>query len=89
MKNKASYKERYLLSISETLSLKEISLLLGVGLSTASKIRSKALDYCIVNDIPLYTQQVPTEVVLIVTGRSSQYYYDKYLLESKVKPLGA
>lgn len=89
MKSKISYKDRYLLSISETLSVKEISLLLGVGSASASKIRSKALNYCIDNDIPLYTQQVPTEAVLIVAGKSIDYYFNKYMLEHKLELQGA
>ena len=79
-----SYKERYLLAISENLSIKQISLLVGVGASKASKIRSKAIDYCIMNDIPLYTQQVPTEAVLAVIGKTIDYYYSKYEQEQKV-----
>ncbi len=84
-----SYKERYLLAISENLSIKQISLLLGIGSSMASKIRSKALDYCILNDIPLYSQQVPTEAVLAVTGKTVDYYYTKFLQEQKVLLQGA
>ncbi len=89
MKSKISYKDRYMLSISETLTVKEIGLLLGVCDNKASKIRSQALDYCIMEDIPLYTREVPTEAVLKVSNKSIDYYYNKYLLELKLEPQGA
>ena len=83
MNKKISWKDKYLLSISETLSLKDIANLCDVGISKASDIRKQALDYCILNDIPIYTRHVPTEAVLAVINRDIEYFYNRMCLENR------
>lgn len=83
MNKKISWKDKYLLSISETLSLKDIEKLCDVGSSKASDIRKKALDYCILNDIPIYTRYVPTEAVLAIINHDIEYYYNRMCLENR------
>ncbi len=82
MNKKTSWKDKYLLSISETLSLKDIEKLCDVG-SKASDIRKQALDYCILNDIPIYTRYVPTEAVLAIINHDIEYYYNRMCLENR------
>ncbi len=83
MLKKLTWKEKYILSLSENMSLKDIMRLRDIGQPTAIKIRNKAIEYCIRNGIEFNTRLVPTEAVLIVTGHDIQYYYDKMVLESK------
>ncbi|WP_294561864.1 hypothetical protein [uncultured Traorella sp.] len=83
MNKKTSWKDKYLLSISETLSLKDIEKLCDVGSSKASDIRKQALDYCILNDIPIYTRYVPTEAVLAIINHDIEYYYNRMCLENR------
>lgn len=83
MKNKISWKEKYILSLKENLTLKDIMLLRDVNQKVASDIRNKAIHYCISNDIQLYSKAVPSEAVLIVTKKDINYYYNKMILESK------
>ena len=79
--SRASWCERYLISISEFISIKGIMLLRDCGQTAASKIRQEAIKYCITNNIEIYGRNIPTEAVLIVTNRDIEYYYGKMLLE--------
>lgn len=83
MKHSISWKEKYFLSLKENLSLKEIMLLRDVNQKVATLIRNEAIDYCISNDIPIYTKAVPSEAVHIVTNKDIEYYYKKMVLESR------
>ena len=85
MKCKAEWYERYVLSISEELTVKEIMTLRGVGQATALKIRKKAIKYCLMNDIDIMGIRTPTIAVLEVTRLDIQYYYDKLVLETRAK----
>lgn len=83
--NKSSWKEKYLLSLSEEMNSSEIMQLRGVNKKEALRIRKEALDYCHSNGIQVIGQRVPTEAVLKVTDKTIEYYYQKMLLEAKAK----
>lgn len=83
MKNKITWKEKYILALKENLTLKDIMLLRDTNQKVATEIRNKAIHYCISNDIQLYSKSVPSEAVLIVTKKDIDYYYNKMILESK------
>ena len=79
-----SWIERYRLSISENLSIKEIMQLRNVGQPKALEIRKKAIEYCLMNEIEISCNRVPTEIVLMVTSCSVDYYYKKMIQENEV-----
>lgn len=83
MRKSISWHDKYLLCLKEGLSIKEIMNLCEVGSSKASNIRSKAINYCLEYDIPIYSRFVPTEAVLSVINRDIEYYANKMTLESK------
>jgi len=85
MRKKLTWSEKYILSISEYLSIKQIMALRDVGQPAAINIRRRALAYCARNGIEFNTRLVPTEAVLAVTGHDSEYYYQKMLQESRLK----
>lgn len=85
MLNKCSWKERYLLSLSEEMNSSQIMQLRNVNRKEALKIRRQAIDYCKNHGIRLVGQKVPTEAVLKSTGKDIDYYYKKYTLEAKAK----
>ena len=78
-----SWSEKYMLSLTEEMTGKDIMKLRGVSFSKAQTIRNKAVEYCLIHDIEIGAKKVPTEVVLIVTGHDINYYYEKMLLEAK------
>lgn len=80
-----SYKDRYILSISEFLNSKGIMQLLNCNQNVALKIRKEAIKYCINNHITIYGKNsIPTEAILKVSNRDIDYFYQKMLLEAKV-----
>lgn len=81
---KITWKEKYSLALKETLNTKEIMMLREVGQPKALKLRQLAIEYCIMNNIPIDGRKVPTEAVFKVTGLNLSYYYDKMLLEAKI-----
>lgn len=82
---KHTWKERYLISISEELSTQEIMILRNVNKKQALLIRQEAIKYCQQNNIAQSGYKVPAVAVLKVTDREVDYYYNKMLLESKAK----
>lgn len=84
MRNKTTWTNRYKLAISETITLREIELLLDCGQPKAIEVRQKAIEYCSINNIEMYSRCVPTEAVLKVIRKDIDYYYDKMLLETKI-----
>ena len=88
MIKKLSWSDKYLLSLKEEFTLKEIAQLRDVGLSSASRIRQEAINYCLKNDIPIVSRFVPSIAVLEVTKKGIDYYYDKMILERKALPQG-
>lgn len=80
-----SWKERYLLSLTEEMSAKDIMRLRGVNNKEALRIRKESIEYCKKNGIRIVGQKVPTEAVLKVTGKDIDYYYSRMLLEQKAK----
>ena len=85
MHKQLTWSEKYILSISEYLSIKQIMALREIGQPSASKIRKRAVAYCVENGIEFTTRLIPTEAVLAVTGRDSEYYFQKMLQESRLE----
>lgn len=84
MKKHLSWKEKYILALKEEFTVKDIMQLRDVGQPRALEIRNKAINYCLLNNITLYTRKVPVEAILEVTGYNLEYYYDKMLKEKEV-----
>lgn len=82
---KISWYEKYLLTLEENLTVKEIMNLRSVGQSTALEIRKKAIEFCIMNEIAFGAQKTPTYAVLSVTEHGQEYYYEQMLKEAEVK----
>ncbi len=82
---KCSWKDRYLLSLSEEMNATDIMKLRGVNKKEALKIRKEALAYCKQKSIKVVGQKVPTEAVLEVTGKRIDFYYNRMQLESRAK----
>lgn len=80
-----TWKERYLLSLTEEMTASNIMVLRGVNRKEALKIRREALSYCKSKNIRVVGQKVPTEAVLKVTGKDIDYYYNRMLMEAKAK----
>lgn len=87
MRNRITWKEKYLLALSEELTLKEIMLLRDCGMPKARSIRQDAIEYCLINNIQTEMKKIPTEAVFSVTGCDLNYYYDKMKKELKVTTL--
>lgn len=85
MLDNCTWKERYLLSLSEEMNAKQIMQLRHVNRKEALKIRQRAIEYCKNNGVEVIGQKVPTEAVLKATGKDIDYYYQKYMLEAKAK----
>lgn len=81
MKYNITWAERYKIALSENLSIKDIMKLRCVGQPRAIAIRKKAVEYCILNDIEIEGNGVPTNVVMLVTGYDLEYYFNKMQLE--------
>lgn len=81
--SKLSWREKYLLSISESLNIKEIQLLRECSYNKACDYKDKAIKFCIKNGIDCCGRNIPTEALLNVTGKGIEYYYNKMLLEHK------
>ena len=75
MRNRITWKEKYLLALSEELTLKEIMLLRDCGMPKARSIRQDAIEYCLINNIQTEMKKIPTEAVFSVTGCDLNYYY--------------
>lgn len=94
MRNRITWKEKYLLALSEELTLKEIMLLRDCGMPIrdcgmpkARSIRQDAIEYCLINNIQTEMKKIPTEAVFSVTGCDLNYYYDKMKKELMVTTL--
>lgn len=93
MRNRITWKEKYLLALSEELTLKEIMLLRDCGMPKARSIRQDAIEYCLINNIQIINniqtemKKIPTEAVFSVTGCDLNYYYDKMKKELMVTTL--
>lgn len=81
MKKEVTWFEKYNIALKENLSIKDIMMLRNVCQRIALEIRDKSIKYCVMNNIYFGGKQVPTEVVLLVTGKDINYYYDKMVLE--------
>lgn len=85
MKRKLSHTEKYVKSISEYSSTKDIQELLEVSVVKAREIKKGVLQLCASKKIKLYSSyKVPTDLLLEYTGKSTQYYFDKMIAEREV-----
>lgn len=79
-----SWRQKYVLGLKESLTIKEIMQLRDCGQPKATKIRDKSIKYCIKNNIELGSRKVPTDVVFQVTNLDLSYYYKKMVQENKM-----
>ena len=85
MVKKLSWKDKYSLSLSESLVIKGIEMLLDCGQPQATTIRNETIEYCKKNNIMLIGNRVPTDVVLHLVGKSRDYFYQRMLDENRLK----
>ena len=85
MVKKLSWKDKYSLSLSESLVIKGIEMLLDCGQPQATTIRNETIEYCKKNNIMLIGNRVPTDVVLQLVGKSRDYFYQRMLDENRLK----
>lgn len=85
MVKKLSWKDKYTLSLSESLVIKGIEMLLDCGQPQATTIRNETIDYCKKNNIMLIGNKVPTDVVLQLVGKDRDYFYQRMLDERKAE----
>ena len=85
MVKKLSWKDKYSLSLSESLVIKGIEMLLDCGQPQATMIRNETIEYCKKNNIMLIGNRVPTDVVLQLVGKSRDYFYQRMLDENMLK----
>ena len=81
MKKIYTWFERYQIALKENLSVKEIMILRNVGQPTALQLRREAINYCLKNDIEIISNKAPTEVIMRLTGKALEFYYEKMVLE--------
>ncbi len=86
-KKDISWYEKYHLALKESLTIKEIMQLRSCGQPTAMELREEAVNYCLANNIPLFTKQVPTDVIMLLTGRDLSFYYDKMIKELEAQEI--
>ena len=84
MIKKLSWKDKYTLSLSDSLVIKGIEMLLDCGQPQATTIRNETIDYCKKNNIMLIGNKVPTDVVLLLVGKDRDYFYQRMLEERKL-----
>lgn len=82
-----SWYDKYHIALKENLTIKEIMLLRDIGQPSAIELREQAVEYCVANDIPLPTKQVPTDVIMRLTGRNLNFYHDKMMKELEAKQM--
>ena len=85
MVKKLSWKDKYSLSLSESLVIKGIEMLLDCGQPQATTIRNETIEYCKKNNIMLIGNRVPTDVVLHLVGKDRDYFYQRMLDENRLK----
>ena len=85
MIKKLSWKDKYTLSLSDSLVIKGIEMLLDCGQPQATTIRNETIEYCKKNNIMLIGNRVPTDVVLQLVGKSRDYFYQRMLDENRLK----
>lgn len=84
---KITWCEKYLLAMSESLTIKDIMQLRDVGQPKALLIRKEAIEYCLRNNIEVEGKRIPTIAVLNVTNLNLTYYYEKMINEAKAKEI--
>lgn len=79
-----TWTEKYVLALSESITVKQIQQLRDIGQPRALEIRRAVLDKCALENIPTLHNRIPTELVLEETGYSIEYYYKKMLKEQEL-----
>lgn len=87
MRATKSWYQRYKIALKEELTVKEIMDLRNVGQPTALELRREALNYCLKNDITITSNKPPTDVIMRLTGKSLDYYYEKMKKELEAEEL--
>ncbi|OUN37701.1 hypothetical protein B5E87_11240 [Massilimicrobiota sp. An142] len=83
-----NWKEKYILSLKEEFSIKEIMLLRECGAPKARQLREEALNYCISHHISFNAnQKIPAEALFAITGKNIDFYKQKMVAESLVEQL--
>lgn len=85
MLEKLNWQEKYVLSLNDSISINDIRRLFDCGQPTAIEIRNKAVEYCRKHEIFLIGKAVPTDIVLEVTKKPRSYFYDRMMMEKKLK----
>jgi hypothetical protein len=85
MVEKLNWQEKYVLSLNDGISINGIRRLFDCGQPTAIEIRNRAVEYCRKHEIFLIGRIVPTDVVLEVTKKPRSYFFDRMVLEKKLK----
>ena len=84
-----SWRERYLESLKEYLTIEGIKKLCNVSTCEAVNIRKKSVDYLkSQSNDPNFEepkQKVDIEAIFAVTGHDSDYYYKKMIAERKAE----
>ena len=83
MKKKLTWYDKYCIVMQEELTIKDIMNLRSVGQPKALEIRQDAIEYCLMNNIPVTSRKISTYAIMEVTGYNLQYYYQKMIDEAK------
>lgn len=84
MRKQLNWRDKYVLALKESLTIKEIMDLRDCGKPKAAKIREKAIQYCVANNIEFDLRRTSTQIIFTITGLDLNYYYQKMLLERKI-----
>lgn len=87
MAKNVTWCDKYQIALKENLSVRDIMNLRSIGQNQAMDIRTKAIEYCLKNNIEIGCNYVPTEIVFIITNRDLEFYYDKMLKEIQIMKL--
>lgn len=80
---RASWADRYDVSLNDYISIKGMMVLLNCSQPSAIQWRNKSKEYCEDNNIGYPGKMVPIEAVFAVTGKDRDYYYDMMMAEAK------
>ncbi len=82
---KLCWKEKYTLSLKDSLTIKDIEKLFDCGQPQAMLIKNKTARFCEENNVMMIGNKVPTDVVLQLVGKNREYFYQRMLDERKLK----
>ena len=81
---KLCWKDKYTLSLKESLTIKDIEKLFDCGQPQAMMIKNKTAKYCEENNLIMIANKAPTDVVLQLVGKDRNYFYQRMLDEKKL-----